>query len=77
MVYEQHKPTRPWIQDALLMLVVILIAAHVLAMVIFLSTHRSNFKQIPPFLSLITLCSFDFTSGVLDLQISHPETAAA
>ncbi|KAL9313214.1 hypothetical protein ACSQ67_018666 [Phaseolus vulgaris] len=33
MVYEQHKPTRPWIQDALLMLVVILIAAHVLAMV--------------------------------------------
>ncbi|ESW08953.1 hypothetical protein PHAVU_009G088450 [Phaseolus vulgaris] len=33
MAYEQHKPTRPWIQDALPMLVVILIAAHVLAMV--------------------------------------------
>ncbi|KAK7352623.1 hypothetical protein VNO80_18047 [Phaseolus coccineus] len=32
MAYEQHKPTRPWIQDALPMLVVILIAAHVLAM---------------------------------------------
>ncbi|KAG4392019.1 hypothetical protein GLYMA_04G059451v4 [Glycine max] len=33
MAREQHTPTRPWIQDAVPLLVVLLIAAHVLAMI--------------------------------------------
>ncbi|KOM42082.1 hypothetical protein LR48_Vigan04g228000 [Vigna angularis] len=33
MAYGHHKPTQPWIQDALPVLLVLLIAVHVLAMV--------------------------------------------
>ncbi|WVZ19661.1 hypothetical protein V8G54_006983 [Vigna mungo] len=32
MAYEHHKPTQPWIKDALPVLLVLLIAVHVLAM---------------------------------------------
>lgn len=81
MANEQHSSSlRPWLLDAVPFVVVLLIAAHVLALVhsqkttsfsysfTFLSLSNSN--QISDFLSLHAL------SGLLDLQISHRETAS-
>lgn len=83
MANEQHSLSpRPWLLDAVPFMVVLLIAAHVLALVhsqkttsfsysfTSLSLSLSNSNQISDFLSLHTL------SGLLDLQISHRETAS-
>lgn len=74
MANEQHSSSlRPWLLDAVPFVVVLLIAAHVLALVHSQKTTSfslSNSNQISDFLSLHTL------SGLLDLQISHRETAS-
>ena len=74
MTNEQHSSSpRPWLLDAVPFVVVLLIAAHVLALVHSQKTTSfslSNSNQISDFLSLHTL------SGLLDLQISHRETAS-
>uniref|UniRef100_A0A7N2KTP9 Uncharacterized protein n=1 Tax=Quercus lobata TaxID=97700 RepID=A0A7N2KTP9_QUELO len=74
MTNEQHSSSpRPWLLDAVPFVVVLLIAAHVLALVHSQKTTSfslSNSNQISDFFSLHTL------SGLLDLQISHRETAS-
>lgn len=68
MAREQYPSTRSWILDAAPLFAVLLIAAHVLALVIFLSFFIPS-NQFP-FVSILknfTVSLSDFNAGILDL----------
>lgn len=70
-----EQPTlRPWFLDLVPLIVVLLIAAHVFALVLsILSLFCLDFIKTLSFNSVY----FHFLLGLLDLQISHRETASA
>lgn len=72
---------RPWFLDLVPLLVVLLIAAHVFTLVtLFKSCYLPHFEVLMLLVETDRLILFDvisISSGVLDLQISYGETAAA